>query len=297
MKKIIIKIFIFIIILLVLDRVLFMGISVLYKKSDLTSLGKILKKKYDIIYLGDSQSLHGIIPSIVKNESGLSGYNASMDGSGIVFAKGFESIILSHYYPKAFVLQVMPLKEERGAISKLAPYFTNSEVRQLISYYPISIRVRYSFFKSSCYNSLLLFIIKRLLIKHGSNDGYRPLYGVKTGDSLVREEAKIAFKNGEYVLKAFIEKARKNHIEVIIIKMPTLEQEKNYCYDTYSDFAKIYNIPLIDFSVKDNKHMRWAKEYFYDDYHLNNKGATAFSLVLGEEINTLRKNNKMTCPQ
>jgi len=273
-----------------------MGVSFLYQKSDLSNLDQILTEKPDIIYLGNSRFLSGIIPEVVRRETGLSGYNASADGGGIVFAKGFESVIMSYYCPKVFVIQIMPLDSERGSLNRLAPYFNNSEVRNLLSYYPCNIRLKYALFKTSRYNSMLQSIIKRLFVKFGSRHGYRPQFGsqsvMKPGKTIPPQKTGLTVQSEEIILRNFIEKAINSNIDVIIVKMPTLKQEKNNYYDVYSNFAKIYNIPLIDLSEKDDGHTQWTKEYFWNNGHLNNKGATVFSSLLGKEINKFIKNGK-----
>lgn len=272
-----------------------MGFSFLYQKSRFNALKQILMEKPDVIYLGNSKFLSGIMPEAIKRETGLSGYNASANGSGIVFAKGLESVILSYYRPKIFVIQVMPLSSERGAMSRLAPYLHNSGVKNLLSYYPYNIRIKYGLLKTSRYNSMLVVIIKGLFGKLDSQCGYRPLFGSlsQKRSRQVRSSIETNFpaQFGETLLRNFIEEARRNQVEIIMVEMPILKQEKNDGYDTYGNFAKIYNIPLINLSKKSDTCLQSTKEYFWDKFHLNNKGVTVFSAVLGEEINKFIKNN------
>jgi hypothetical protein len=218
----------------------------------------------------------------------MSGYNIARYGSGIAYSRGVQGIILSHYRPKLFVIQYMPLSLEREATYSLAPYFGAKELRQTLSDYPYNVKVKFELFKTFRFNSQVLTIFYRLFNNYDSSDGYVPLSGVSGADRTKNNErSAVNLKPGigESILREFIEKAKINNVKVIMLAMPVLERDELESYDIYKRIAKEYDIPFLDFVQTDSL----SSDYFWDSNHLNDKGAKKFSSLLGEEIKRLPK--------
>jgi len=289
MKKFIFKAIFFIGFFFILDNIVYKGLFILNSKTDFLC-NKVLVKKPDIIFFGDSKCRYGIKPDIISQKTGMSSYNIARSGNGILYSKGVESVILSYYRPKLFVIQVMSLSSEREALVSLAPYLDNRKVKKLFSYYPLRVTAKYYLFRTSRYNSMLLTMIHRLFANYDPNDGYVPLFGTSSMDKtkLSSEDSAgmpFSLSSGKNLLIEFIEEAKKNSVDMIMINMPAMKEEKDVSCEIYKSIAKIYNIEFFDFSVsKENKYMRLQGDYFWDEGHLNNNGAGVFSSMLGSEI-------------
>lgn len=292
MKKIIFKAIVFILLFFILDSIFCGLFSILHKRTDFF-YNKLLVKKPDIIFFGNSKTRHDIIPKIIEQKTGMSAYNIARYGSGVLFSYGAEAIILPHYRPKLFVIQAMSLTKEREALDSLAPYFDNRNVKRLLSYYPYDIKIKYNFFKTARYNSILLTIIYRLFTDYDPYDGYVPLYGISNINRAVRLQNRgsgrlFSFISGKNLLVKFIEEARREMVDVIIVEMPTLHNQRSDSYNACMDISRRYNVTLLDFSRKE-KDFKLSSDYFRDASHLNDEGAKVFSSVLGEEIARLMK--------
>lgn len=290
MKKITIYILLFILIFVVLDTVLSHALAYLWHRTDFIYNG-VIAQESDILFFGDSKCRHGIVPEIVHAETGITAYNIARYGSGIIYSKGIQDLILSYYHPKLFVIQYMPLTTERGAIYSLAPYFDNKKVCDILSYYPFLVRLKYSLTKTLRYNSLLLTIFYRLFAEYDTAFGYVPLYGVseidktERADGLGSDQEKLSEWLGECFLIKFIEDAKeKNGAKVIILIMPTLKERDMASYPVYKKVALRYGVPILDFSKEENLRIGLSRDFFWDVNHLNNKGAVKFTQVLAAEI-------------
>ena len=284
MKAKVYKSILFLVVFFVLDNIVYAGFSFLHNKS---SLLDFLEERPDIIYVGDSQILHGVIPKIIEEKTGMSGYNLASEGSGVIFAKGIQSVVLNYYRPKVFVLEAMNIRNERGARSRLAPYFKLKEVKQLFSFYPYHIRFMYSYIKSARYNSMLLTILKAQFFtsKHSATDGYLPKYGKRQKARTFwsnKPKKTIDYATSERYLEGFVKEANKNNITVIFVRMPTLIGDREY-YDLYKDIAKKHGAIFLNLGTE-GIYKQLPQEYFYDHLHLNNDGAILFSSIFGKEI-------------
>ncbi len=294
MKRFIFKIILFIVILFIIDYILYLGIDALYKMSDQYSFDSLQEKRPDIVYFGASRCLHGVIPSVVEEECGLAGYNIASDGSGIVFSKGIESVILSEYTPKIFAIHIMSLEEEKKSLNNLGPHLDNPKVRRLfLDYYSLRTRARFGVFKTSRYNSLILYMLKRLFVKRGLQDGYKPLYGTSLLNRTARVNAdkrKAVFskmiysKSGERLLRAFIEEAEDAGVKVIAFETPAPMGKTKDPYKAFKDILADYDVPVFDFSTKYGEESVFTYDHFYDLSHLNHKGAELFSELFGRRL-------------
>ena len=93
MKKFIFKAIFFLIVFFILDSILYRGFFILHRKTDFL-YNRLLEKKPDIIFFGDSKFRYGINPDVISETTGMTSYNIARSGNGIVYSMGVESIIL-----------------------------------------------------------------------------------------------------------------------------------------------------------------------------------------------------------
>ncbi len=288
MKKVILKTIIFVLIFLVLDHFLYGLFTVLFKKTDYLH-NKLIKSKPEIVFFGNSRLLHGVNPDLIMGETGLTSYNISCDGRGIVYSRGAEVLIISEYQPKMFVVQVMPLSDERSALYSLAPYLYNEKIRELFELYPFHLRAKYILSRAIRYNSLLITCLSRLFIDYDTHKGYKPLIGNSSKDRTRTPGERVSntffdSKNGERLLLDFVREAKSNSIDMIFVEMPSLDSVKTGSYAIYRKIAQEYGIAFLDSSSIKLDRLQLSPGHFWDKNHLNHKGAKVFSAFIGKEI-------------
>jgi hypothetical protein len=295
MKKFIFKGILFVVFFLILDTLFYSIISMLFQKTDFI-YNKVLVEKPEILFFGDSRFKHGIVPRILSQSTGMSSYNISQYGSGIMYSKGLTPLIFSHYHPKLIIIQVMPIDRDRGALHELAPYFNNKTVKHNLIYYPYNIRFKYMSCKTIQYNGAFLPAIYKLFVKDADPfDGYAPFFTSTPGiNRLVLGEKnktpRIKFiVPGEKLLVEMVREAKNNTSIVVIVEMPTSTGQREKSSLAYRKIAKEYKIPYLDFQ-EENKPWQLNDDCFYDMTHLNDKGAQIFTNILSEEIVKLINN-------
>ena len=287
MKKIFFKSIVFISILFILDTVFYEGFSVLARKVD-PLYEKVLRKKPEIVFFGNSQTLYGVVPEVISRETGMSCYNAARYASGMIYAKAIESVILSQYYPKFFIVQVTELYLDRDRVSYIAPYLNNTKVRQSLSYFPYNVRFKYNLCKMLRYNSMLFSYMYRFFTEYDPHDGYMPLYGtsdLEAARTTVPEKVSVhEMEFQEKLLREFIETAERFSIKVIMVAVPYWDSRDDPSVDRCRNIAEAHDIVFLDFSKKEYLTRVLTDDCFYDSAHFNEKGAEIFSSVLGREI-------------
>jgi hypothetical protein len=126
----------------------------------------------------------------------------------------------------------------------------------------------------------------------GGYKGYYPKDEVKfelIPDSFMLKKKITVSAAGIGLLSNFIELCKEHNTKLVLIQAPYLKQfsPEKYSADFTSiisnvkKIAKEANIPFYDYTEMDLVN---SKEYFYNVYHLNHKGATIYSYAVGDSI-------------
>jgi lysophospholipase L1-like esterase len=123
-------------------------------------------------------------------------------------------------------------------------------------------------------------------------NGYLPLHGTKImgkPPEFTDDNDKIdsfASQNFENFIKTLTEK----HIKVYVIQSPLYVKPfaTSVSLERMKSIAKKYNVPFWDYAFDTSFYKR---EYFYDNIHLNDKGAKAFSAKIASAIEHDMKKN------
>lgn len=290
MKRIVLAITAFVAGYFVLDRALYAAVTPAFQRTDFIH-AQVLARQPDVLFLGDSQCRHGIVPSAATEPLGMDGYNMARAGSGIVYSSGIYRVVASRYQPRMLVIQVMRLTGDRGAASSLAPYLDEPGVRDLMEHYPPTVRLKYSLSRMLRFNSQLITMAYRLFQGYDAMNGYVPLYGVAAADrTRIDVGGSIALDGvealGTSLLASLVASAREAGSQVWFIEMPTLNALQVDPRGVYRTVAADQNIPYLNFNVGGEYDVRFPPEYFRDVDHLNDDGAQAFSAALGRAIAT-----------
>lgn len=280
MRKSIIKIFIFSLLLIIIMQL----ISYIFipNKSNLKDFGYYKKTKYDIlsepndsidvVFLGDSLVYNAISPMYLWNEFGFTSYDCALPAATSKELYEYSKIVVKSQKPKlAFIegdVLFRSMRKNRALnlkvaeIEKYFPLFTfHNNWKQLGKDEWLNV------YKGFRYTSKSKAVKKTIHIKKTNK--------CKKIDSL----------NTEY-FKKIIKTFNDNNVQVIIIENPTTSW--NYeKHNAISKFAEKNKVEVLDLNVE-NLNIDWKKETKDRGIHLNYLGARKVSNYIGNYI--IKKN-------
>lgn len=140
----------------------------------------------DIVIMGSSRAHHHYVPSVICGATGMTAYNAGVDGNGIVLATGLYHMMAERYTPKVIIYDVEPafdinvyLEDGNNTryIGWLRPYYRNSKVEEIICRVDSTEKLKdlSAMFR---YNGKIADLFKdQVVLSDYSADGYAPLQG------------------------------------------------------------------------------------------------------------------------
>lgn len=296
MKKFLLKVALFFLLVAVLDVICGWGFDILRSKA---RGGQTHKNEYianecvdDILILGSSKADHHYVPSVFEDSSGLTCYNAGEMGCGIIPAYVRYKMVSERKKPKLVIYEVTPGYDylvDDGYSSYLGvirQYTGNKMVRDV--YIDFSDELEGLRLLSNMYrnNSKLIMNAKDLLAKPDEFKGYEPLYG-KMGTPKDNKEEKANEAVSVDTLKWFymerlVKETKKDSVPLLFVISPTYSGELSTKYESVVELCEKYNIPLINntgsaFFLNNNK-------LFQDGTHLNHTGAVAYSQMVVPQI-------------
>ncbi len=311
-KKLFAKLFIFVIIFLVADRITGAVLKAIYFGE---KTGKYYRMNYSIyetdaqmVIFGSSRANRNYIPSILAKKTGFSCYNAGVQGEGILYSTAIEEMMLKRYSPNVIILNIDP-----EMLRKFDPFY--DRLADLLPYYDdhkeimrkfINLKGNWESFKllleTYRYNSKILHLMRYLFIHQKDYNGFRPLYGhinysanidYSNIQSFFNNKSKFLDANFVDIFEEFVRNAILKKSKLIFCISPNyfpIGGRLNYlkysasfrCMDS---IAAKYKIPIVDLS-NDPKFI-FKNNLFYDLSHLNNKGAEFFSKELADSINSI----------
>lgn len=303
MKKFIVKVILFFLIIGVVD--FFYGMTYDFinshaKGGENKRVYDLCKKdKYDILIMGSSRAHHHYVPSLIEETTGMSCYNAGFDGNGVILAYGLLQQIVKQYRPQLVIYDIepafdisiyLPDNDRTRYLSLQKPYFRDVDIAKIFKdvaideYYKVhSGLYRYN---STCITGLVSFLSCR---GNDTLNGYEPLYGemkeeanTKMKDTYSKDEKKL-----EYITK-FIDFANNKHIPLIIVASPKYLKESSAVFNEVKEMCISKNVPFLDYYHLPD--FMEHKEYFKEPMHLNDKGAIEFTKHIVTQIQTYLNN-------
>lgn len=296
MKKFLIKIGLFFLVLLVVDRALGMAFSYM---SDQAKGGYIGHHKYvtdkvneDILIFGSSRAIHHYNPQIITDSLGLSCYNCGQDGNGIILFYGLWKMIKEHHKPKMIIYDVSTSfdlyegENNQRYLGWLRADYDRSGIKPIFTaidpteeYKMMSMLYRHN----SKFMQVLTDYVHPIFKIEGN--GYLPLKG-KMDRMKIKETPKERQKPVVDSLKIyFINKLidEMEGVKLVFVASPSWYGSSDDAYQPIIEICSRRNISFVDFS-KDEKYIH-KYQYFKDGTHLNDKGADEFTKDL---INRMR---------
>lgn len=321
MKKFAIKFPLFILMILACDYSVGYALKYMYARTvsgDVGTVNAILRQRNEILIMGSSRAKYHYDPAVLSKAFNRGVYNAGMEGQGALCQYGLLNLIIGEYRPEAILLNVDPadLLEERGVFDKLnvlLPHSGNPAVLGIVSR-----RSRYEKLKLTSkiypYNSLILSLIAcQFLPLYGTTpDGYEPVHGTLTeeavqsalsnGNSAGPEESPEHLAAGTEILDSICDLTRKNGIKLIAgispswihgvngeatgVTSSSIAAQRNKANAFLAEYFSKKGVPVIRITQDiDGEFIDYS--LFNDTYHLNEKGASLFSMKVASNLQPL----------
>ena len=295
-KKIVIGVFVFCLLLVATDWVIGTWSEKMYYKSKYGIFHRqiycLTESQDELMILGSSRAAHHYVPQIFEDSLEMSCYNAGSDGMCIYYHYGIlASRIQRGCPPKMIVLEVIDTDAEvsqgatfslDAALDRYAPHygkFAGIDSMFVTNGWKEKVKLLSKTYK---YNSKLVQTIKCNYIPWPEDRGYEALNGVmkvvegeKVTDVLAPSSAHPNIEDRKLLyLQKFIDDCKNNNIELVMCYSPYYGKEIPTSICMIEKLAKENDVRF--FNYGDNNHFQ-KPEYFQDAGHLNDIGAKVYS--------------------
>lgn len=297
---------IFIVLLVVLDRIIAFGMKKLYfsqKKGLFAQMTYALDStNQEVLIFGSSRAIRQYSPDIISKGLNKTCYNVGKDAQMIPYYQALQEVIFQRYKPETVILDINPWElkvgpEKYDKLSVLLPYC--AEHPELLKYIGEGgdWNGLEKLSKTYLYNSTLLISVSNLIFEKDlakDANGYSPL--LKTMDraredinrELTKKEAarispeksnKIDQKALNYYI-TFLNTCAKYNIKTYVVISPVYYYGSGDLRKTkLKEIAEKYkNVKFLDFAM--DKNFLNQDKKFADAFHLNKQGAEDFSREL-----------------
>lgn len=303
MKKVVIKIALFVAGIVVLDFIVgYMGKNICLKLAENPRDGDAALLNYnlngaspDILILGSSEATSAYMPSIIKDtlldRTGFdySVFNAGSYNQDIAYNYCVFRGASSRKVPKLIILDIIPSSlcsiSPETSTTQLRPYRRfNPYVRDMLKYNDSKKNNLMSLSNLYCFNFELLKLIMSFRIPTGT-DGFVALEGHMKSDQeiVVQKDSDTIEPIALYEFEHTIREALGNGSKICVTIAPKYRKmDKNS--NSYKKIVEIclkYNVPFWDFS-EDSLYMDYR--IYYNPAHVNPDGAVICSKQLANKI-------------
>ena len=297
MKKFLLKVGIFILALIIVDKALggvFVYISQNAKGGYVGHHVYITDKaNEDILIFGSSRAIHHYNPQIISDSLSMTCYNCGQDGNGIVLFYGLWQMIKERYHPKMIIYDVSTSfdlyegENNQKYLGWLRMDYDRPGVKQIFTavdpteeYKMISMLYRYN---SKFMQSITDYVHPIFGLE---GNGFLPLNGeldkmkvrVKESDTIT--ERSVDILKLDYINKLIDEM---EGVVLVFVASPMWYGANDEDYQPIREICNKRGISFIDFS-NDKKYVH-QNAWFKDGTHLNARGADEFTNDLISVIN------------
>ncbi len=263
----------------------------------------------EIVILGSSRACVNYNPNEIEKLTELSTYNLGFNAASYNLQKKKYEIYLAYNAQPKVVIQNIDLSHfspsnEVPETQQFIPFFAKKELRYFLNSYDNSSK-ELSFMPLVKYNTNLVFFVKGIMSFLGIK---RPIFASKDGHTPVNKKYKadkfnlnrlknadqIRVTDHDYNQVLTMIKDMALSSRVVLVWAPELEDRRVLVHKQMEGIqdklkklvAENEAISFLDYS-KDS--ISFNKDYFYDSFHLNEKGANLFSNKLAMDLQNLVK--------
>ena len=297
MKRFIVKTIALLIVILVVDA----GLGVIFQHMVKTAKGGETgrmeyichKTNEDLLIFGSSRAAHHYDPRILEDSLHMTCYNCGKDGNGIILLYGWYKILKKHYQPRVILYDIEPsydlLEGDNSRfLSGLRYYYDESPIDSI--FWKVEENEQYKMMLSSYrFNSQFLQLaMDNIEPLQKDFKGYRPLYGEMSYEATTRQNICGKYRYDSlklYYLERFIVDCKESGTQLIFATSPQYKNTSSAVLTPIKNLCRRYDVPFIDHYTDDAFNQN--KKYFRDSAHLNEKGATNYTLTIAKEIKRL----------
>lgn len=300
MKRYVIKILIFLLLLVLIDR----GVGyVLSYMSDHARGGYIGHHNYivndsrdDVLVFGSSRAIHHYNTPMMQDSLGLTCYNCGQDGEGIVLFYAWWQLISQRYHPRLVIYEVTPGYDlMAGDSNRLSGWLKGLYDREPVQricedidpterYKMMSMLYRYN----SKFHQILIDYFHPV---HTMNRGFLPVdreldpLAVKTDDQQAAAAARQVRLDSLKLsyFDAMLDGA--GDTRFVFVCSPSWYGTQDPELAALKSLASRHGVPVLDYSA--SPAYVHQDRYFYDGYHLNARGADQFTRTLIADLRRL----------
>ena len=267
----------------------------------------IEKTTASLIVFGDSRAAHSYVPQSFENILDLEFYNAGCEGVGIEYHEAVLRAILIRHRPQFIILDLSPAEfgrpdNSRARLSVLFPYLRrHPEIRTILRFFGPFDKIKllsqiYPFNSNiiSIFIGNLSFNKKR----RANLQGYVPLDGqwnepirnIEIFPEIdLQEDALASFHN-------FLSLTKAHGVPTIVIVSPVYQKwtRATRTMSLAKEICREMKTVFLDFSQAEE--FVNYREYFADEFHFNQKGASVFSTEMAKQIGRILKIKKISLP-
>ena len=294
MKSFVYKVVLFLIGFVLIDFVLGLGARYLisHAKGGDTGLNHYIchQMREDCLIFGSSRGMHHYDPNIISDSLGMSCWNCSLDGNGIVLMYGRYEMLSARYTPKLLIYDVQTSfdlldGDNHKYLGGLRYDYDEPSIDSI--FWRVDKMERYKMLMNGYrYNSQWLQLISDNLHPLRCDDkGYRPmdkkmLYKPKndkgTPEAYQYDSLKL------YYMEKLIKSCQAKGTKLIFAISPQFETFDDEVYLPLKVMCEKYHVPLVNHYC--DKEFVTTQDYFYDSVHMNCTGATRYTKKIVKEI-------------
>jgi hypothetical protein len=259
----------------------------------------IEKTTASLLIFGDSRAVLGYAPRPFEDSFGLEFYNAGCEGLGIEYHQAVLKVILTRYIPRRIILDLSPNEfgQSHDCSNRLAvlfPYLRDHpELKPILMTGGFFENIKF-LSRIYPYNSNILSIIMGNLSfnkkRREDFQGHIPHEGswnepLRSLDSM--PEGNIRMDAAE-ALRTFLQLAISKGVTPTVVISPVFQKWAHppRSMALAASICRELGVSFLDLAQDHDFISR--PEYFYDELHLNRKGASVFSAVVAERMAALR---------
>ena len=301
MKRFIIKILAFFLIIAVIDQI---GGRIIKYIDVHSQYGDAFTREYiisrcteDVIIMGSSRGFHHYDSQIMSDSLKLSCFNCACDRLGILDMYGRYLLMTRKHTPKVLIYDIFPRYDiydsKSGHLYSLDGMKQYANTPQVMSIFEDIAPMEHYKLQSRLYqyNTKLFYMFSEIIGKWAPVQlGYIPLDGTMkcqpkpySAEYTNQEPDSVKIK----YMRKLIHEARRKGTKVIFCISPRYRTTPNSDFDPIIKLAKEENVPLLNHYT--DKRFTTKKEFFEDSFHLNRTGATAYTKMIVGEIKQLIK--------
>lgn len=279
------------IVLLLLDFSIGALLRHLYFKQKFNDVTYVFNKtRAQTLVFGSSRAMHQYVSKTFEAKLNTTFYNCGREGYKLIYNLAAMSAVLERYKPRQIILDIYPdefATSEEGNLSLLLPYHDNAAIKPFIKY-----NSKFEDFKMLSaiypYNALMDNILSETIhptrVNPDTTDGYAKLSSVLEKHPMLPFKHEQAIASRIALLDSILNDLNKKDVDITLVVSPiyfSFGADDN-TIAILTGFSKKY--PNVHFISYENNPSFTDASLFYDDYHLNDKGAHAFSVDLANRL-------------